>query len=515
MNYLLDIVHRLRLGQSERAIARDMRLARRTVRKYRELAATAGYLETSTPLPEVQALASALGPEAKPPPTVSTVLPYKEVVIQHLDAGVEIMTIFDRLRDDYGYAGSYSSIRRFVHRLRPSEPRVYLRVHCAPGEEAQVDFGYAGLLVDPTTGLHRQAYIFVMTLSFSRHQYAELVFDQRMPTWLGLHRRAFESFGGVPARVVLDNLKAAVLQASVYDPVLSEPYRRFAQHCGFVVSPNRPATPEHKGKVESGIHFIKRSFLAGQEFIDIREANRKLAVWVTERAGARPHGTTHQPPLALFRAHEQQKLLPLPSQPFELVETKIVKLHPDCHVTIDGSYYSAPYRFVGRQLDAYIFERVVQLFCGTALVATHLRALSKGEWHTRLEHYPPGKAAFLEKTPERCRQLAANIGPATREVVDTLLAERPLDRLRSVQAILRLTETVGPGRMEAACRRALFYGDGRYRRIKTILDAALDKVPLPEPAVSQKPPPVFAFQRPATEFFGPGSATRVLEEARA
>ena len=506
VNYLREIIHRLRTGQSDRAISRDMHLSRHTVRKYRELADKADYLDPSTPLSEAQALAAALGPEPRPPVTESTVLPYKEVVIELLEQGVEMMTIFDRLRDDYGYKGSYTSVRRFVHRLRPQEPRVSVRVHTAPGEEAQVDFGYAGSLIDPATGLPRQAYVFIMTLSFSRHQYAELVFDQKMPTWLALHRRAFQSFGGVPAKVVLDNLKAGVLKASLHDPVLSDPYRRFAQHYGFIVSPNRPATPEHKGKVENNIHFFKRSFLAGQQFSDIREANGKLALWVKERAGTRRHGTTHQPPLALFEAHERGSLLPLPPEPFELVETRTLKVHPDCHVTIDGSYYSVPYRYVGQKLDAYIFERVVQLFLGTELVVTHPRASAKGQWHTRLEHYPSAKAAFLEKTPERCRQIAATIGPSTREVVDSLLNERPLDRLRSVQAILRLAESVGGVRLELACRRSLFYGDPSYRRIKAILDAALDQEPLPEghhEHPCQMPLPVFAFQRQAAEFFPP------------
>ena len=287
MNYLRELIHRLRAGQSDRSIAQDMGLSRHTVRKYREVSARGGYLDPALPLPEGQTLAAALGPPPKPPATASTVLVYQEIVVELLEQGVEMMTIFDRLRDNYGYVGSYSSVRRFVQRLRPVEPRVCVRVHSAPGEEAQVDFGSAGRLVDPASGAARPAYLFVMTLGFSRHQYAELVFDQQMPTWLGLHRRAFESFGGVPAKIVLDNIKAAVLEASLHDPVLSEPYRRLAQHYGFVVSPNRPGTPEHKGKVESGIHFVQRSFLAGQEFADLREANRKLAIWISERAGTR------------------------------------------------------------------------------------------------------------------------------------------------------------------------------------------------------------------------------------
>ncbi len=318
VNYLRELIHRLRLGQSDRAIARDLNISRITVRKYRELAQSGGFLDTSRPLPDAQTIARALGPEPKPPLHVSTVEPYRQLVVDFLAQGVEMMTIFDRLSREHGYCGPYSSIRRFIHHLQSAQKQVTVRLHCAPGEEAQVDFGSAGTFLDPVCGRLRQGYVFVLTLSFSRHQYAEIVFDQKIPTWLALHRRAFESLGGVPAKVVLDNLEAAVLQASLHDPVLGEAHRRFAQHYGFVVSPTRPATPEHKGKVANGVHFVKRSFLAGQQFADVDEANRKLALWVTERAGTREHGTTHQAPLALFQAHERQRLLPLPAEPFSL-----------------------------------------------------------------------------------------------------------------------------------------------------------------------------------------------------
>ena len=505
MQYLRDLIYRLRRGQSERTIARDLGISRVTVRKYHALAQSTGFLDPATPLPDGPTLAAALGPAPEPPRTPSSVEPYQEIVEQFFADGVEMMTIFDRLVQDHGYQGSYSSIRRFVHHLRPTTPTAIVRVHTTPGEEAQVDFGAAGPFLDPNSGQIRAAYVFVMTLAFSRHQYAELVFDQQVATWIACHRRAFESFGGVPRRLVPDNLKAAVLVAALHDPVLGEAYRRFAQHYDVIISPTRPRTPEHKGKVESGVHFVKRSFLAGQEFADLREANQRLALWISDRAGTRDHGTTHQPPLALFRAQEQAALMPLPTEPFELTDTKIVKVHPDCHVVIAGSYYSVPCRYVGQTVDAFIFERVVQIFAGTDLVATHARARVKGTWQTRNEHYPPDKAAFLTKTPDYCRALAQRIGPSTYRVVEQLLNDRPLDRLRSVQALLKLEETVGRKRLEAACARALCFGDVRYRRIKDILNVALDREPLPEaekPSIAAPIQQTFLYARSATEFFG-------------
>jgi transposase len=500
MNYLRDLIHRVRSGESDRRIARDLGVSRTTVRKYREWADAQGYLESGTPMPDDASLAMVLGAAPRPPCAESSVEPYREIVQRLLDQKVEMVAIFQRLHDDHGYRGSYSSVRRYVRKLRPSEAEAVVRVHTAPGEEAQVDFSPAGQLYDPSSGRARKAYAFVATLCYSRHQYAELVFDQKVPTWIGVHQRAFDSWGGVPKRVVPDNLKAAVAKVLVYDPVLGEAYRRLAQHYGFVISPTRPRTPRHKGKVESGVHYVKRNFMAGQEFLDIHRANQHLKIWVHERAGTREHGTTHQAPLRLFHEYERAALLPLPDEPFTLREIKLVKVHPDSHVTIDKSYYSIPYIYVGQTLDAYISERIVEIYRGQDLVATHERSQEPGKWHTRLEHYPEHKAAYLQRTPTYCRQVAARLGPSTSQVVETLLADRPLYRLRSVQAILRLEETVGAQRLEAACARALYFNDPRYRRIKEILNAALDREPLPETAVPA-PARRHTFARSGAEFF--------------
>lgn len=145
---------------------------------------------------------------------------------------------------------------------------------------------------------------------------------------------------------------------------------------------------------------------------------------------------------------------------------------------LDGSYCSAPYRYVGRVLDAWVFAHVVQLFDGPELVTTHSRAHSRGQWMTRTEHYPPHKAAYLERTPTYCRRLAETVGPSTYAVVEQLLADRPLDRLRSARALLRLMDQVGKTRLEPACKRASHFGDVHYRRIANNLlaSAALDRL---------------------------------------
>src|SRR2546427_7049357 len=190
--------------------------------------------------------------------------------------GVECRAILSRLREESGFKGSYMAVYRFVRSLEPDTPEAFVRVETAPGEEAQVDFGYAGLMFDPRDRQLRRAWAFVMTLSFSRHQYVEFVFNQEIGTWLRCHRNAFEWFNGVPRRIVIDNLKAAIVRAVLYDPVVQRAYRECAEHYGFLISPCRPRTPEHKGKVEQGgVHYVARNFLAGRSFHDYLEANDK------------------------------------------------------------------------------------------------------------------------------------------------------------------------------------------------------------------------------------------------
>lgn len=495
-----ELLRRLKAGQKDRAIAREMGVARKTVAKYRDLAARHELLEG--PLPEAGDLDRVLAemlPGSRPGRQPFKAEPW-QAVIQHLRSRqVEIKALYERLREDHGYDGSYSAVRRYVRWLEQTQPTAFVRLETAPGQEAQVDFGSAGRMIDRQTGEVKKAWVFVMTLSFSRHQYCEVVFDQKIATWLRCHRHAFEHFGGVPSKIVIDNLKAAIVKAALHDPVVQRSYRQMAEHYGFLISPCRPRTPEHKGKVESGVRYVKRNFLAGRPPMPIDQCNEKLLHWVEQTAGQRCHGTTKQQPLPLFEKVEKPRLLSLPTAPYDLGIWKRVKLHPDCHVTIDGAYYSAPHRLIGRQLWVRTNGRDVHLFCDYERIATH-RWIRPGGRRTIDDHYPPDKVAYLMATPKYCRSQAKQIGQGCTILVERLLADRPLDRLRTVQAILRLQQKYGPERLERACARALFYDETSYRTVKKILEQGLDGEPLPAlPAVS--PQHTFAFARPGSEIF--------------
>jgi transposase len=480
-----DIIYRLRMGESERAIANSLKHSRITIRRYRRMAEQKGYLDPQVTLPSPQILLEQLGPPAAPPTLASSVLPFESLVEAWAQQGVQGRAIYQRLQQHHGYTGSYSAVRRFLQRLRPAEVKAYVRIETAPGEQAQVDFGTVGRLLDVRAGTKRVLYCFVMTLGFSRHQYVEFVYDQTMATFTACHIRAFSFFGGAPKQVVLDNLKAAVIVAAMEDSVLSCVYRLMAQHYGLLISPCRPRTPEHKGKVESGVGYVQKNFYAGQEFTDLNHVNREALCWVREVAGVRDHGTTHEPPFKRFVDREKAALLALPQEAFSLQRTCQSTLHKDCHLMLDGSHYSAPYLYIDKSLDVMVYESSVQIYDGVTLLTTHPRALKPGERHTRNEHYPPDKVRWLERTPQRSRERAVLVGPACVQAVEHLLALRPVDNRTAAGKLVELVDKVGAQRLEAACARALLYADPRYRRIKGILDSGMES----EPIEAQAPAP--------------------------
>lgn len=494
-----EIVRCLKLGRSIREISRDLEIHRKTVREYRKLARSVGWLDQAElpTLAEIQAVLEKQLPEPMPGPP-SAVEAHRDKVLRLHGQGVETRAIFQILRDEDAFGGSYHSVYRFIRRAAPSARKAFVRMETAAGEEAQVDFGYAGLFVDPSSGQTRRAWVFVMVLSHSRHQYAELVFDQRVETWIACHVHAWEFFGGVARRVVVDNLKAAVARACFQDPEIQRAYRAAAEHYGFAIAPCRVRTPEHKGKVEQGgVHYVTRNALAGRTFRDIHEGNEYLLHWCLAVAGRRDHGTLHVQPLKLFEGAEKPALLPLPVERYEPAVFKQAKLHPDCHVIFDKAYYSAPHRLIGQTLWLRATKDRVEIYHEHERVATHPRAKDPGKRVSNFVHYPPEKLAGMLVTPVRLREEAAAIGEATAQLITEMLADKPVDRLRGAQGVLRLAKRYGARRLESACRRALVFGTASYRTVESILRQGLDSAPLPSDVSESGPVPKrAAFARP-------------------
>lgn len=248
------------------------------------------------------------------------------------------------------------------------------------------------------------------------------------------------------------------------------------------------------------MHYVKRNFLGGRSPTSVTQANRDVLDWCRTLAGQRIHGTTKEQPLQRFQGIEQRQLKPLPPTVYDLATWKQVTLHRDCYGVFEQSFYSAPFRLIGQRLWVRGGSREVRLYTGDyLLVATHPRAEHPGQRFTHPDHLPPEKLPGLEWTRERCFALAAEVGPATTELVQTLFDDPVVDRHGRAVRVLKLRDQVGAERLEAACARALRFGDLTYRTFKRILDQGLEADAPPAPPA---PAPARTFVRNATELLG-------------
>ena len=501
MHHYRQALLRMRQGDSDRDIADAKIMGRRKAAQWRALAQSHGWLDAQAPLPDDEAVAAALQPPKRASTTVSSLEEHRTKVAGWVEQGVPGTAIHQALQRQHDWRGSYSAVRRMVFAIRATlPPEVTCRLDFAPGEAAQVDFGAGPILLHPD-GKPRRTWAFVMTLAHSRHQYLEFVWDQTVASWLGCHRRAFEWFAGVPERIVIDNAKCAITKACARDPVVQRAYAECAEGYGFKIDPCPPHDPQKKGIVEAGVKYVKGNFLPLREFRDLADLNAQAKTWVMETAGQRTHGTTRQPPLALF-ALEQPLLKPLPAIAPDLGTWHRVSVHKDCHVQLERILYSAPFALVGKTLWLRATDAAVALYEDYRHVATHPRGQRPGQRLTCKAHLPPEAQAFFAKDRQWCAIQAAEVGPQCRALIERLLADNVLERLRAAQGVLGLLKPYGAKRLEAACARALAHDSPHYRTVKTILSTKAD---VQGAQTDSHTPPAYAgtnrFTRAAAELF--------------
>lgn len=499
MHRLQELVRLHRMGVRDREVARLLGMGPNTERQYRRAIEQAQLLEGDPQsVPELELLKAAVLEHAPPKPApqqVSSVASWRPRVEELLGRGLGAKAVFDRLRLEHAdFEGSYASVKRLAKTIARERgvqaDDVAIAVETEPGDVAQVDFGYAGHLWDPETKAVRRAWVFVMVLGYSRHLFAQVVFDQKTTTWLRLHAQAFRSLGGVPRTIVPDNLKAAVVRAAFAvddDSDLNRSYRELARHYGFCVDPTPPRAPRKKGKVEASVKYVKRNALAGREGEDVTQVRLALARWITDVAGTRLHGTTNKRPLEVFESQERARLLPLPTRPYELVVWKRSTVHADCHVEFDGRLYSVPWRLVRQDVWTRATASSVVIYHDDKPVARHERR--GAGWRSTLDEHLPDHRASLrhrgrEFWEERAARVGADVAAFVKEVFD---ADDVLSQLRKVQAIVTHLEKFPPERAAAACQRASFYGAKSYQAIRDILRRGLDLQPLPETPAPSAP----------------------------
>lgn len=461
MDRLQELVrlHRMETGPCE--VARLLGLSRTTERQYRTVLAGAGFLEGAPdaipPLETLKAVVEAALPPKRPPQSTTSLERWLTHVEELIGRGLGARAVYDRLRLDHAdFDGTYWSVKRLVRRLRRDRgvraEEVAIPVETRPGEVAQVDFGEIGRLWDPALGRLRRAWVFVMVLGHSRTMVARIVFDQKVETWVRLHVEAFAELGGVPEVVVPDNLKAAVVRAAFGVggvTALNRSYRELARHYGFKVDPAPVRQPKKKGKVESGVRYVKRNGLAGlASNADLDAAAAHLARWVEGIANQRIHGTTQRRPAEVFAAEERSALMPLPAVPFVPVIWHEAGVHQDAHVAFGGRLYSVPWRLIKQRVWLRASAHTVDVYADDERVATHDRR-GRSLRATRDEHLPPERAPLRHRSP----RLLGGAGRRSRPR-DRRLRPRGLRLGRcAVDAAHRPGDRHPPGDVSAGARR--------------------------------------------------------------
>ena len=476
MEELVETIYQWHNGRNVSQIKRSLGLARKTIRKYIELASLQGFSRDM----EIQQyqyylnLAGRIQQSLKVPLDASA--SYKKTAMYQstIDKLLSKKYMTPKqackvLKREYDYPLSYSSFKRYMNVRYPKQPENCLRIEVSAGTEGQVDFGSAGTMFDPGAGKERRIHAFIMTLSYCRLPYVEFVFDQGQVTWAKCHMNAFEFFGGVPERVILDNLKSGVLKPNTYDPVFNKAYAECAKHYGFIIDPAKIRKGEHKGKVERKVAIVRQQFLSSYMLKDIKEANKKVQEWCLYDYGLAEHGTIKRKPYEVFKEEEKSKLKSLPAEKFDIPLWKEAKVHPDHHIVFDSSYYSVPTRYIGKNVWVRGGLSTVQVFYDGLLIKSHPGAERPGTWRTDEKDYPPEKSKYLMKTVSYYEEQALKYGGSVSKLVAEVMSENAYRNLRKVQGIMRLGDKYGGEALNLTCKRCLFYEDYRMSTIKRVL----------------------------------------------
>lgn len=468
------IIYRLREGMTARQVAKTGLAGRRKVNAINQLAKQKGWLVDGATLPDDASIAEHLASELSTP-TQSKAEPYREFITQAVDKGFCARVIHERLVERYHFSGAYNSVQRFVQQIKQSDlSDMTVPLNFDIGEAAQVDFGKGPRLYDHRIQQEADTWFFVMTLCWSRHQYAELVTHQDVETWLRCHQNAFCYFGGVMGKIIIDNAKCAITKACYYEPKAQRSYESFAQDYGFIISACPPYEPQKKGRVESGIKYVKNNFLPLRPLKNLQQANEQLKEWVKTVAGLRQHGSTFKKPIEMFEAIEQPSLKALPDRLPEIAVWQKVSLYRDCHVRYRYCHYSAPFDLYKKPLWLKSTPTTISIYHEHVCVANHARLFKKGEKSTKQEHLPPNVRYYLTRDRDWCLNHAEAIGESCLLIIKTLIEHPTQDLLRQAQGILSLVDVYEKIALEKACQRALAFCAGNYSTIKCILEKGLE-----------------------------------------
>jgi transposase len=375
------------------------------------------------------------------------------------------------------------------YREHVAKTKATMHISRKPGELMEVDWaGQTACIVDNETGEAIEAYLFVATLPYSGYSYAEVFWNREQEAWIAAHVKAFNYFGGVARILVPDNLKTGVIKNTKTELVLNRTYQEMAEHYGIAIIPTRVRAPKDKASVEGAVGIVSTFILAAirnQKFFSLRELNEVIM--------ERIHALNHKPfqkkdgNRAQLFSEERVSLLPLPRNAFEMALWKTAKVSFNYHIEVDSRYYSVPYEYIKRQVDVRVTRNVVEVFYENARICSHIRTYTGNKYNTEEAHMPPNHQAYTQWNGERFRNWAAKIGPQTTRVMESILTGYKVEQqgYRACMALLKLSNTYAPQRLEAACDKALFYTPRpSYKIVQSILKSSQD---ISEPTSPSEP----------------------------
>jgi len=411
-------------------------------------------------------------------PRPSLLDPFKPAISKLLDTHpYSAQQIFQRLREQ-GYQGGITILRDYVRRIRPPTLPVYLKLAFAPGECAQIDWGsYGAVSID---GTRRRLSFFVMVLAYSRQMYVEFSVSQTMEHFLTCHHHAFSAFGGVPGKVMVDNLKSAVLQRLAGTaPVFNPRYVDFARHYGFAIAPCNVRRGNEKGRVESGVGYVKKNFLKGLEPGEFTAIQAAGQLWLDTVANVRIHNETRQRPGDLL-AEERPHLQAINPNAYDCARTFTAIASSQFRIRLDTNRYTVPSTYAHRKLTVKAWPDRLCIYFDDKLIARHTRRWGRNQDYEDKEHT---KELLAQRRRAGEQRLLTNFLVLSPDAAAYYhgLEQRRANARQHVRKILALAEIYPPDQVTRAISDGLAFEAFSAEYITNILEVRARALPEPAP----------------------------------
>ncbi|HEX9174573.1 MAG TPA: IS21 family transposase [Mycobacterium sp.] len=494
-----EILRAWLLGKGQRSVARQAGVDRKTVVRYVDAALEAGLVRdggqeqlTDELIGQVVA---ALRPDRPNGHGVAweSLEAQRDQIAKWVGDGLTVVKIGDLLARQ-GVMVPHRTLHRFcVERTDYQGRGRRATVPVAdgePGEECQVDFARMGLIFDSQAGRRRVVHALIFTAVYSRHMFVWLTFATTLEAIVAGCEAAWRFFGGVFRVLIPDNMKPVVAHADAVNPQFTVGWLEYAQARGFVTDPTRVASPQDKPRVERVVQYVRGNFFAGEQFVDLADAQVRAELWCADKAGLRIHGTTCAQPAVVFAEHEAARLLPAPEVTYRVPIYTEVKVHRDYHVQVDRALYSIPEHLLGQRIQARADDELVKLFYRGQ---PHPRQQPGGR-STDPADLPAEKTAYAMRDLARLISTATGHGPNVGVYAERLLDhELPWTKMRQVYRLLGLVKRYGAEPVDTACGRALDLDVVSVTKIAAMLEKATESGAAPAPrAASGLAPARFA-----------------------